>query len=310
MGDSWLLGVRVWLAVQLIVIASTAVVAQERGPALAFDREQGFRAQLVNLRFAERVEGTNRSLFINEDRANDYRLGIATVRIDKPAGTELTLACADVTLHYYHSGNTEEVAACQGMSGFSTVQNTDRPLDLRPADQGPGFLKKSTLEAATAASVVFVDVLFTGMESSTADAWIAIGRVDAPAPFHSDGWRGDTVATCTDVTTIGLGDTTSGSWDSSCRSSQRSGRYARFYSFALTAATTVRIDLEASEDSFLYLLRGAGTDGEPISSDDDGGDGSDARLTQRLEPGSYTIEATSYEAGKTGRFTLHLATSN
>jgi hypothetical protein len=297
------------LALVGMLAAGVAVQGQERKPALAFDREQGYRAELVGLRFADRVEGTNRVVTVNQERIKDYRMAVATVRIEKAEGVELTLACADVTLHYYHSGDTAEVAPCEGLSGFSTVRDTDRSLNLRPPNQGPGFLKQSTQAAATAAPVVFIDVLFSGMESSTSDAWIAIGRVDAAAPLRSEGWRDDSAPTCTETSPITLNKATSGSWESSCHSVQRSGRYARFFTFSLPSTTSVQIDLESGEDAFLYLLRGAAPTGEVMSSDDDGGDGENARLTRRLEAGTYTVEATTYEAGTAGRFTVRVQTT-
>lgn len=107
------------------------------------------------------------------------------------------------------------------------------------------------------------------------------------------------------VSTIYPNTPVSSSWDSTCSSTRRSGRYAKFYSFLLTSTATVTIDLSSSSvDTYLYLLRGAGTGGSVIRSDDDGGPGSDSRITRRLEPGSYTIEATTYSSGRTGSFLL------
>ena len=280
---------------------------QDREPALGFDRDRGFRAELVGLRFTERVEGSNRDIFVNEDRLDDYRIGVAIIRIDKPAGQEFTLACADVTLHYYHSGDTGEVTACRGLSSFSTVLETDRELELQPANSGPGFLKKTTLSAATAASTVYIEAMFSSMEHSTREAWIAIGHVDAAAPLVSAGWeRKAGSTTCTSTSSIDLGSEENGSWSSSCPSANRSGRNARFFTFSLSSTTTVEIDLESGEDTYLFLLRGSGTTGDVITSDDDGGDGTDSRITRRLEAGTYTIEATTYDEGATGSFTLRL----
>jgi hypothetical protein len=108
------------------------------------------------------------------------------------------------------------------------------------------------------------------------------------------------------VTTIYLSTPVSSSWSSSCGSTHRSGRYAKFYSFLLTATTTVIIDLHSSADTYLYLLQGSGTGGSEITEDDDSGPGTDSRIVRTLGPGSYTIEATTYASGVTGSFQLSL----
>lgn len=44
--------------------------------------------------------------------------------------------------------------------------------------------------------------------------------------------------------------------------------------------------------------------GELLAFDDDGGFGRDVRIEHSLSAGTYTIEATSYDIGMTGPFTL------
>ena len=63
--------------------------------------------------------------------------------------------------------------------------------------------------------------------------------------------------------------TRSGSWASGCDSSNRSGRFARFYTFTLSQQGTVQIDLTSSEDPYMFLLNGAGTDGTVETENDD-----------------------------------------
>ena len=111
--------------------------------------------------------------------------------------------------------------------------------------------------------------------------------------------------------TIGLGTVSGtvsapGSWTRDCPSVHRARRYARYYSFTLSGTATVTIDLESSADSFLFLLGAAGLGGAILASDDDGGDGTDARIVHGLGPGTYTIEATTVQSYATGRFTLTL----
>ena len=98
----------------------------------------------------------------------------------------------------------------------------------------------------------------------------------------------------------------SGTWSSDCASANRSGRYARFYSFSLDQQSDVQIDLVSSTDTFLFLLRGSGTEGSVMKRNDDGGDGLNSRISRSLPAGTYTIEATTYATGATGAFTLTL----
>ena len=281
---------------------------QHPSAALSFDRGEGFRGELVGLRFLERVEGSNRSIFINEDNIGKYRMGVATIAITKPAGAELTIACADVTLHYYYDGDSSDVLPCIGLSTFSTVENTDREIELRPVNTGPGLLKKATRSASNASSAVFIDAVFTGLEPTTREAWIAIGNVDAPGPFIAEGWELETGGAdrCASTSAIEPNSSVNGSWTSSCDSAHRANKYARFFTFSLGSETSVEIELESDDDTYLYLLRGSGSSGDVVTSDDDGGSGTDSRIRRRLARGTYTIEATTYDDRVTGSFTVRL----
>lgn len=75
------------------------------------------------------------------------------------------------------------------------------------------------------------------------------------------------------------------------------------WTFTVRSAGDYAIDMRSSDiDSHLKLLRGS----ESIASDDDGGDNLDSRIVQRLEAGSYTIEATAVGSSETGRYRLSL----
>ncbi len=97
-------------------------------------------------------------------------------------------------------------------------------------------------------------------------------------------------------------------WDKSCASENRSGRYARFYSFTVTGNQDVRIDLLSADDpeidTYLYLISGASKTGAVLAQDNDGRDGGNSRITRRLAPGTYTVEATTFASGKIGRFAM------
>ena len=101
--------------------------------------------------------------------------------------------------------------------------------------------------------------------------------------------------------------TRNASWTGDCASTHRSGSYARFYTFTLSQQTEVQIDLTSSQDTFLYLLRGADANGTVVTDNDDVESGNtNSRITETLAAGTYTIEATTYGEGVTGDFTLSI----
>ena len=57
-----------------------------------------------------------------------------------------------------------------------------------------------------------------------------------------------------------------GTTESACVSENRdgdgTGAYARYYTFTLTEQSELTITLESTADTYLYLLEGAGRDGE------------------------------------------------
>ena len=93
----------------------------------------------------------------------------------------------------------------------------------------------------------------------------------------------------------------------SCWSSHfRDGRYSMHYEFTLDQAATVTMEMASMDvDPFLVLRRGSspGRAGE-LEENDDGGAGTDARIERFLTAGTYTIEATTYDADEAGDFAL------
>lgn len=101
----------------------------------------------------------------------------------------------------------------------------------------------------------------------------------------------------------------SGTWDAGCVSANLPSDhiyYAKFYTFTLDARADVAITLSSAESTYLYLLSGTGMDG-----DIEGEAGDDntptTTISKTLEPGSYTIEATTFGYEIVGDFTLELA---
>ena len=101
----------------------------------------------------------------------------------------------------------------------------------------------------------------------------------------------------------------SGTWSSNCDSVDLGGRYARFYTFELKQTTDVTIDLTSQHtDTFLLLRRGNNTkSGAPMYQDDDGGNGSNSRISETLNIGWYTIEATTFSSSTSGTFQLNVS---
>lgn len=80
------------------------------------------------------------------------------------------------------------------------------------------------------------------------------------------------------------------------------GSYYDLYGLTLDATTQVQIDMMSdSIDTYLLLYE---SDGTYVDENDDGGAGFNSRLTASLGAGCYRIEATSYDAGETGPYSL------
>ena len=126
--------------------------------------------------------------------------------------------------------------------------------------------------------------------------------IDPPA-------SGGSTSSCsvTDLGTISTSEVTrAGSWTSGCDSVNRSGRYARFYSFQAGSAGEYQLTLVSTTDPYLFLLNGSGTGGSEVDSNDDiGGGNQNSRITfTATANGYYTVEATTFDESATGSFTL------
>ena len=89
--------------------------------------------------------------------------------------------------------------------------------------------------------------------------------------------------------------------------------YARFYTFTLAAAAEVTVALATPDHTpgtflkapYLYLLNGAGKNGSVIETNG-ASNTVIAKITRALQPGKYTIEATTFDPLITSDFTLDL----
>ena len=92
----------------------------------------------------------------------------------------------------------------------------------------------------------------------------------------------------------------------SCHSFNRPGSYARFYVFTLDTDSTVFITLESDDtNTYLYMQKGAGRTSKSFRSQ--GSQNRYSRIEDWFAAGTSTIESTTYEAGRTGSFTLTIS---
>ena len=97
-----------------------------------------------------------------------------------------------------------------------------------------------------------------------------------------------------------------------CESSVTSRGYADFYFINVTRTTNVTIEMNSRYiDSYLYLRLGDDEQSTfEITSNDDAYFGTyNARISTRLAPGLYTIEATSLSKNEIGRYDLRIGSS-
>ena len=109
--------------------------------------------------------------------------------------------------------------------------------------------------------------------------------------------------------TLSTDGTTTGEWSAACQSQVPDRGYSQYYTFTLEEAAQVTINLTSSVDPYLFLRKGEVRSGEIDRENDDieAGANLNSRITATLPAGTYTIEATTYDTGKTGGFTLTIS---
>ena len=102
--------------------------------------------------------------------------------------------------------------------------------------------------------------------------------------------------------------TVSAQWAEGFDSTNRSGSYAKFFTFTQSDETGVTITLESETiDTYLNLLEGSSREGTILFHNDDlAGDNRNSEISEILSPGTFTIEATTYNSGATGNFVLNI----
>ncbi len=110
---------------------------------------------------------------------------------------------------------------------------------------------------------------------------------------------------CTAIANISAGQSLNGSLDNIDCTVPFPGDDSKvdYYGFRLSQGMSVTFNLESSDfDAFVAVFNSNGT---VVDSDDDGGDGLDARLTVNLDAGLYAVAAnTSTETPVFGSYTI------
>lgn len=143
--------------------------------------------EIVEIFFTDVVHGIDgNQMKLDDEKKEKFRLGVVAIKIIKPAGESLEIAAADLTLHYNHGDDTE-AAPCEGLSGFSTTLDVDRPMKLSRV-MGPGFTKQATGARSTEASEIYVDATFAYLEPDIRECWICVGQPSTTEPYVAPGW--------------------------------------------------------------------------------------------------------------------------
>ena len=102
---------------------------------------------------------------------------------------------------------------------------------------------------------------------------------------------------------ISANGTVTGEWTADCTSQSDSTYYARYYSIDLAQSADVTISL-TSQDANTYLLLWQGSTVTGNALEESGDDEPTSIISRTLAAGNYTIEASTYNPGRTGTFSL------
>ncbi|MCL5278830.1 MAG: hypothetical protein M1376_02855 [Planctomycetes bacterium] len=162
------------------------------------------QVEIVRMSFTDHVESLLYLHQIPDAAREEYRFAVVTLKITKPVGQSLSLAAADLTLHYYH-GDKTEVAPCEGLSWFKSDSEAEMPILMNPVP-GPGFIKQTTSPEHTAGTMVYIDAVFGFMEPDTRECWICLGHPAATEPFTcpAPAWRNESHESMTPKVPPGL----------------------------------------------------------------------------------------------------------
>ncbi len=108
---------------------------------------------------------------------------------------------------------------------------------------------------------------------------------------------------------LALDVTASSKWTKSCTSVIYADTYAKYYVINVPTRQVVTISLRSAINAQMVLRAGDSQLGAFVDTGDDDGPGTDARIVRTLDPGSYTIEATTTGPNQLGDFELTARTN-
>ena len=192
---------------------------------------------------------------------------------------------------------TAELQAPTGYTGIYGDWNAD--LEDAEGDDNPATGADDFWDFGTSSEYPALKFDFDGDGTAT---WQEFGNQDRTVPTVEP-----TPAVEDDcVAIVAAAGVVSGTWTSACLSFNRPGSYARFYVFTLDTDSTVFITLESDDtNTYLYMQKGAGRTSKSFRSQ--GSQDRYSRIEDWFAGGTYTIESTTYEAGRTGSFTLTIS---
>ena len=218
---------------------------------------------------------TSVCLTANPPNAYDYYARFYTFTLDAASEVTITLSSTDAAPYLYLLNGAGTAGSINLETGAANANTAAITETLQP---GAYTIDATTYHAQT-----------------PGDFTLEFAAIPAPATACSEQIAGNA--------------SVNGNWSSACLSANPPNAcdyYARFYTFTLDAASEVTITLSSNDAApYLYLLDGAGTGGA-IEHETGYANASAATITQTLQPGSYTIDATTYYSETAGGFTLEL----
>ena len=147
--------------------------------------------EIANIKFLKSIQTVAGLYQVNSQYTNTYRYALITVKVNKPAGSSLSVAACDFSLHYTLDVQykTSYISPCVGLSSFNKFEDEDRPLTLGDKTMvGPGYVNSTTGEHAKEASTVYFDVLFCNIETNINNIWLCVAQPTTKTPIATKGW--------------------------------------------------------------------------------------------------------------------------
>lgn len=261
-------------------------------------------------------------------------VGIATVIASGNDGFKSAISAPGCISSAISVGSTGDGSGATGLNAVSSFSNSASFLNLlapgnliRSSVPGNGFANfqgtsmatphvagawavlKSKSPSATV-SEVYAALRDTGLQVTDTNG-ITKPRIRVDAAVNALGGGGGGGGNCGSPASISSGQTVNGSLASTdCRYPAGSDHYSDAYTFSGTSGQQISITMSSGAfDTLLFLV---GPNGVQITSDDDGGGGTNSRIPASSgfftlpSTGTYTIQASSFSANTAGTYSLSL----